>query len=89
MKRTNPALAALRHHVSGAIARGEKQAIEEVSLREQFVALYCQDVAENPACFKASVRENPRQYAERIIDGLNDHEVNFMVRDLRAERLKC
>lgn len=28
---TNPALAALRHHVSGAIARGEAQAITEVT----------------------------------------------------------
>jgi len=28
--KTNPALAALRHHVSGAIARGEAQAITEV-----------------------------------------------------------
>ena len=28
--KTNPALSALRHHVSGAIARGEAQAITEV-----------------------------------------------------------
>ena len=29
--KTNPALSALRHHVSGAIARGEAQAITEVT----------------------------------------------------------
>jgi hypothetical protein len=28
--KTNPALSALRHHVSGAIARGEAQAITEI-----------------------------------------------------------
>lgn len=56
-------------------------------LRSSFVALYCQDVADNPDCFTESVRENPAQYAQRVIDGLSDREVNFMLRDLRAERL--
>lgn len=39
----NPAFSALRHHVSGAIARGEKQAIREqktVDIKKKAVALY-------------------------------------------------
>ena len=54
--KTNPALSALRHHVTGAIARGEAQAITEVPATPRpaytpgpwevggKVGLYCDDV---------------------------------------------
>ena len=54
--KTNPALSALRHHVTGAIARGEAQAITEATAAPRpshtpgpwevggKVGLYCDDV---------------------------------------------
>ena len=54
--KTNPAMSALRHHVSGAIARGEAQAITEIPVPTRpahtpgpwevggKVGLYCDDV---------------------------------------------
>lgn len=36
--KTNPALSALRHHVTGAIARGEAQAITEVPDNARLIA---------------------------------------------------
>lgn len=36
--KTNPALSALRHHVTGAIARGEAQAITEVPATPRLIA---------------------------------------------------
>ena len=53
--------------------------------RAAFIALYAQDVAANPDCYRAEVCANPRQHAEQLIDGLTLAEVRQLTRDLRQE----
>ena len=60
--KTNPALSALRHHVSGAIARGEAQAITEVTApasvpihaRQAIVTRYLGPTDTRPSRIRAS-----------------------------------
>ncbi len=53
--------------------------------RAAFIALYAQDVAANPDCYRADVCANPHQTAENLIDGLTLAEVRQFTRDLRQE----
>lgn len=53
--------------------------------RADFIALYAQDVAANPDCYRAEVCANPRQTAENLIDGLTLAEVRQFTNDLRRE----
>ena len=53
--------------------------------RAAFIALYAQDVAANPDCYRAEVCANPRQTAENLIDGLTLAEVRQFTNDLRRE----
>ena len=53
--------------------------------RAAFIALYAQDVAANPDCYKADVCANPGQHAEQLIDGLTLAGIRQLARDLRQE----
>ena len=53
--------------------------------RAVYIALYAQDVAANPDCYRAEVCANPRQTAENLIDGLTLAEVRQFTNDLRRE----
>jgi hypothetical protein len=53
--------------------------------RAAYIALYAQDVAANPECYKAGVCANPRQHAEHLIDGLTLADTRQLTRDLRQE----
>ncbi len=52
----------------------------------EYVALFVQDVRENPEAYKASVASHPEAAAMRALFGLSDSEVAQMLRDLKAER---
>ncbi len=53
--------------------------------RAAFIALYAQDVAAFPECYRAEVCANPRQHAEQLIDGLTLAGIRQLARDLRQE----
>lgn len=53
--------------------------------RAAFIALYAQDVAASPDCYRAEVCAKPHQHAEHLIDGLTLAEVRQLTNDLRRE----
>lgn len=53
--------------------------------RAAFIALYAQDVAANPDCYRVEVRANPCRTAENLINGLTLAKVRQFTNDLRRE----
>lgn len=56
-------------------------------LQQRYIDLYCIDVAENPDCFKQCVRDNPGKYAAMAIEGLSEHDLLTILKDLQLERV--
>jgi hypothetical protein len=57
-----------------------------VSALDEWIALYAQDVRENPEAYKASVIADPEGNARVIVGGLSDREIRIFIHALKAER---
>lgn len=64
-----------------------QQALEEALTPDQraYVEALVEDVRLLPAAYKASVRTDPRAWAVKLADGLEDADARRMTRELRAE----
>lgn len=56
------------------------------TVREQWADLFARDVLDNPGTYDVEVLCDPRNWAMRIVAGLDEPEVRRMIQDLRAER---
>lgn len=56
-----------------------------MQIKSDYIALFVEDVQQNPAAYKASVVADPRGAAATVLDGLTRDECAQMLRDLREE----